>query len=157
MIDSNNKIKFPAGLYTPNVFSILFDHEIARAKRYPAPLSLLVFAIVEPAPIISDQLLEVIEIKVAQTLNSKLRRTDLPTRNSDEFLILLPNTDEVGAKIVIQRLLDTLPSAIVNPPGDQIELKFKVGFASHSGGSSISANYLRMQAASSLMDIHNDK
>lgn len=156
MIETNNIIKFPTGLYTPTIFSILFDHEIARAKRYPAPLSFIVLSIVKPSPIISSQLFEEIEIKVAQTLNSRLRQTDIPSRNGGEFHILLPNTDVAGAKIVAQRLLETLPPVIVDPLGDHHELIFRIGFASHSGGSSISAEQLRMQATYSPLKIDDD-
>jgi diguanylate cyclase (GGDEF)-like protein len=146
MTDSENFIKFPTGLYTPTIFSILFAHEIARAKRYPAPISLLVMSIISATPI-SHDLFDEIEIKIAQILNSRLRQSDIPSRNGEEFLILLPNTNEIGSNIVSKRLLETLPVTIVDPHGKPHQVSFNIGSASHPGGPSISAKALRMQAS----------
>ena len=157
MVNSANLIKFPTGLFTPPIFNLLLDHEIVRAKRYTAPLSLLILSIVKPTPIISNQLFEGIEIKVAQTLNSRLRQSDIPSRNGVDFLILLPNTDAAGSKIVARRLLENLPTTIINNQGDHQEVKFKIGISSHCGGSDITAEALRLQAACNLEEVDDGK
>lgn len=152
MTDSEYSIKFPTGLYSPPIFSVLFDHEIARSKRYPAPISLLVLSIASKTPL-SPDLFNEIEIIVAQILNSKLRQCDIPSRSGEEFFILLPNTDELGLKIVQRRLRETLPNTIVDPYGNQHQIIFIFKSASHPGGPSTSSAFLRQQASQSTREV----
>ena len=145
MTEVERFIRFPAGLFTPTIFSILFAHEIARAKRYSFPISLLILSIISPKPFSQEEYDE-IEIEVAKILNSRLRKSDVPSRNGDEFLILLPNTDEAGLNIVQRRLFEILPSRIVDSHGKVLELSFNIRSASHPGGPTITAEILQQQA-----------
>ena len=98
------------------------EEEIYRGLRYNLPLSVVMmdldhFKRVNDTygHLAGDQLLQ----HVAHTLKTTLRETDLVGRfGGEEFLLLLPNTDQDGAEVICNRLREQLASQPV-PVGDR--------------------------------------
>ena len=71
--------------------------------------------------------------RVATQLNETLRQVDLVGRwGGEEFLVLLPDTDHDGARIVAERLriaIEALPSFRDGPPS----VNCSIGMASYQG------------------------
>src|SRR5688572_26733492 len=89
-------------LYPPESFNILLDHEVNRSRRYGNPLTLLDLSF-ETDPN-DPQNLRSAEVYTMNVLNLRLRDTDIPCKKGNEFLVLMPATDERGARIACQRL-----------------------------------------------------
>jgi len=90
--------------------------EIARSRRYGQPLS-LAFIDVDDFKRVNDsaghdagdQVLK----HVAAAIRSKLRETDVVARyGGDEFIVLLPNADEVAARTTAKKLMRAVDEAM---------------------------------------------
>jgi GGDEF domain-containing protein len=102
-------------VYSSDVFEILFDYEITRTKRTPAPLAMLH---IEMAPTTSSEETR----KNAQTvfisaLNTHLRSVDIPSSAGRDFRVLLPTTDESGTRTVCERLLSVFKNSFDTATG----------------------------------------
>ncbi len=89
-------------LYPFESFKILLDHEVIRARRYKSPLSLLHLSV--EADKADPQAQYSAEVFAINVLNLYLRETDIPCRDGNEFLVLMPVTDQQGGQIVCGRL-----------------------------------------------------
>ena len=135
-------------LYTPETFKILLEHEVNKSRRYRNPLTLIHLSIeAEPNEPTTQHSAEVFAINA---LNLQLRQTDIPCKRDDEFIILIPSTDEQGGRIVCQRL----ESMFNVQPQTHDRVSFKmatfIGMASSPGDSSLSGNQLRQQASTAM-------
>lgn len=97
------------GLYNRHFFREVAEKEIARAKRYQRPLT-LVFLDVDGLKKINDtyghQEGDRILKKVGQVILNNCRKSDIPVRwGGDEFLMLLPETGVEEAKNLVERIL----------------------------------------------------
>lgn len=101
-------------VYNRYKFESLLNQEIQRAKRYGTQLSLIIIDIDHFKDIndtyghnVGDDILA----KVAMLIQDRIRETDILARwGGEEFVILIPETDEKGAK----KLAETLRSLIEN-------------------------------------------
>ncbi len=102
------------------------DHEMTRATRSGHPLSLMMidvddFKLVNDAhghPV-GDRLLR----EVAQVLQNALRTTDIVGRyGGDEFLAILPETDQSAAKLAGERLLSAVRAIRFVVPREDIRV-----------------------------------
>ena len=74
---------------------------------------------------------------VADALLKHARGIDIVVRyGGDEFLLILPKTDEQGAQVLVARVKDSLP--------DGVNISF--GIRTHEGGGAIPLNLLIIQA-----------
>jgi GGDEF domain-containing protein len=94
-------------LYTQEIIWALLFHEIARVERYAVPLTLLRLKAGSPQ---SSKLEGADGIKkiVTHVLKANLRLVDMAGLYQNDYLIILPVTDDTGARIVAQRLITTL-------------------------------------------------
>ncbi|MDP2726309.1 MAG: diguanylate cyclase, partial [Dehalococcoidia bacterium] len=113
-------------------FYMRLDKELQRAKRYSHPLSLL-FLDVDDLKTINDQYghLQGDELlrHVAALLNRVLRATDVAARyGGDEFVVLLPETNQKEAAGVAERLLEEItPCPVIT--GGSIPWQMSIGVA----------------------------
>ncbi|RXJ88315.1 hypothetical protein CRV01_12925 [Arcobacter sp. CECT 8983] len=100
------------GLFNRQKFNEIFKKEIKREKRYKNNLSLIIFDIDNFKSIndefghnVGDEVLKVI----AKVLLESIREHDCVARwGGEEFLVLLPQTDEYGAKKVAEKIREAI-------------------------------------------------
>jgi len=135
-------------LYPPESFKILMEHEVNRSRRYEDPLTLLHLAFeTDPADLQTVQSAEAFTINV---LNLRLRDTDIPCKTGNEFLVLMPSTDELGGRVACERLENLF---IVEPQTyDRVSFKLVayIGMATLPGDRSISSQKLTQNALQAL-------
>jgi len=142
-------------LYPYDTFKVLLEHEVNRARRYGTPITLIHLAVETDTSGPDAQYgAEVFAINV---LNIQLRETDIPCRKGNEFLVLVPSTDEAGAHVISDRLekLFHVESQIY----DKVSFKLEtfIGMTSHVGGRSISAKKLLENAQKALQQAREKK
>lgn len=120
------------GLYNRHHFNDVIKRELANVRRYGISLSVLVADV--------DRFKEINDVKghqvgddvlkfVANYLTSCVRESDFVFRwGGDEFLILLPRTDEGSAAQKSEELAKRLPTI---PGVDQLQPALSVGWATH--------------------------
>ena len=131
-------------VYSRDVFDSLFEYEVSRSQRYPMPLSLLQ---IEAAPsAISDEAFRKATSIFTAKINSHIRSVDIPSMIGNRLYVLLPTTDEAGARTVCERLV----SIFKNKVDDSLAFSLQIGASSHSGGSSLTGELLKQKAAEAL-------
>lgn len=131
-MDANHLID--TGLYPKNVFDILFKHEVARSQRHSSPLTLLKLQpFLEEAP---HEIRESAVLTITSMLNVKLRVTDVPTfiNRGLFFWIVLTDTDNIGGKVVCERILDIVANmqSYETIDGIPFNIYANIGMTSHS-------------------------
>jgi diguanylate cyclase (GGDEF)-like protein len=117
------------GLFNRYHFEATLKREIARCRRYVAPLSLLLVDVDRLKPLndrfghqAGDRALN----RVATAIQKSLRTTDIGSRiGGDEFAIILPDTDAVSGLIVATRIRRNVvadASSMVTVSGGLVEL-----------------------------------
>jgi len=137
------------GLYTRHFFGMLFNHEITRTHRYPSPLVLLRIATRYDMPPDDDKQRNT-KATMARMLFHNLRQVDVPAQFGDDYLVLLPATDEKGGATVGNRLLQRLQSEYPSQSGESQSMAIHIGMAAHSGGPDASAEAILVQASEAL-------
>jgi diguanylate cyclase (GGDEF)-like protein len=125
-----------AGTYSQLKASL--DAELARSRRYGRPAACLMFGFDDYQALryqlgreASDRYLA----RVAKALTSCLRGADRLFRvDTDEFIVLLPETDLTGARIVAERLAATLETITVDGPNGKVRLVARFGGAAFPNG-----------------------
>jgi diguanylate cyclase (GGDEF)-like protein len=125
------------GLYNRRAFHIRLDDEIKQVIRYRTPLSLLMIDI-DYFKLYNDNFGHLAGDKVLQDLANILkkycRESDFTVRyGGEEFAVLMPHTDEDGAKILAERIRNeieqfdwrnrknTISGGIATYKGDELE------------------------------------
>lgn len=117
------------GLFNRYHFDATMAREIARCRRYGAPLSLLLID-VDRLKLVNDRwghhAGDQALTRVAAAIQQSLRGTDIAARlGGDEFAIILPDTDAVAGLIVATRIRRSLvenASMMVSVSGGLVEL-----------------------------------
>lgn len=120
-----------AGTYSQLKASL--DGELARSRRYGRPAACLMFGFDDYQALryelgreASDQYLA----RAAQAINGCLRGADRLFRvDTDEFVVLLPETDLPGARIVAERLAATLKAITADGPNGKVSVVARFGGA----------------------------
>ena len=130
-------------LHSQATFNILVKYELMRVQRYPNPVTLLYisFNLMEAASKISTKL----ERLFVGILNSGLRASDIPAYYGEDYLVLMPATNEAGGTVVAKRLIDKLTEVKEFAAGH-----IHIGIATYSGGQGTSAEKLIEQAKSAV-------
>ena len=91
-------------LFNRKYFDQLFNQQLGWLNRCGKSATLLLLAVLP-----SEQKLEQIVVEVAFTLRSNFRGSDYVIRYSaDQFLVVLPDTDEQQAQFALSRLIDMI-------------------------------------------------
>lgn len=124
----------------PNRRSIFQDLErvIARLNRHGGSAA-IIFVDVDDLKQINDRFGHPVGdaalIRIAQTLVGTVRRTDTVARLSgDEFIILLPTADELGAWNMALRVAEATVASPLSANNQQIALSVAVGVSTVTGG-----------------------
>ncbi len=97
-----NPLAHEIELYPFGSFKTLLNHEVNRAKRYKDPVTLLHLVVETDSS--EPNAKHAAELFTINTLNVHLRDTDIPCRQGNEFLVLMPATDAQGGRVVCERL-----------------------------------------------------
>lgn len=135
-------------LYDESVFRTLMEYEVSRSQRYPTPLSLLRIglALINPTQTEAANA----PITLATMLNMGMRQADIPARAGNDFLVLLPHTNDVGARTLCERLLRITLGTQNTPLGFTSRVTICIGLSSHDGGPTITADGLMNEAEAAL-------
>jgi predicted signal transduction protein with EAL and GGDEF domain len=135
-------------LYPPESFKTLLDHEVNRSRRYGDPLTLLHLAFeTDPDNSETHHSAEVFTINI---LNLRLRETDIPCKKENEFLVLMPSTDEQGGRMACERLEKLFHIEHQTYDRVSFELSTFIGMATLPGDSTISSKELLENASQAL-------
>jgi|GEM_PF-601660 len=104
------------GLYNRHRYNELLEQEVARARRYHTPLSLIMFDLDHFKKIndtyghaVGDQVLQA----VAKVIRDNVRGTDWIGRwGGEEFLVLCPEATEKEALVIAEKLRETVENHI---------------------------------------------
>jgi diguanylate cyclase (GGDEF)-like protein len=132
------------GLYEGEVFTLLADYELSRAQRYPNPVTVLYITLnLDQA---KPEIVENVKQLFAGILNSSLRMSDIPAHYGNDFLVLMPATDEIGAQAAASRLIARLKGTRNFADGSLFKFSIHIGISTHPGGQEISAENLIAEA-----------
>ena len=135
-------------MYSSDVFQILFEYEISRSRRYPAPLALLQIEMTPTA--MGTESLQAASAVFASALNAHLRSVDIPSKAGNIFMALLPYSDEHGARAVCERLLSIFKNKFESQSNVPVAFSLQIGATAHVGGASISNEELLQKAEEAL-------
>jgi diguanylate cyclase (GGDEF)-like protein len=142
------------GLYNQDVFMLLAEYELSRAQRYPSPVTLLHISVNQEQA--KSEIAESIEQIFADILNTSLRISDIPAHYGTDFLVLLPSTDERGAKAASSRLIARLKGTRHFNNGNLFKYQIHIGIATHPGGRGASIDTLLEQATAAVQNARKD-
>ena len=131
-------------LYDGDVFILLADYELSRAQRYPTPITVLYITLNldEAKPEITESIKQLF----VEILNSNLRVSDIPAYYGNDFLVLMPATDEIGGQAAASRLIARLKGTRNFEDGSLFKFNVHIGISTHSGGQGMSAKDLIAEA-----------
>ncbi|MBI5823197.1 MAG: diguanylate cyclase [Chloroflexi bacterium] len=135
-------------LYGREVFDILFEYEVSRSQRYPAPLALL--KIEMTSSILGKDPRPDASAIFAAEINAHIRSVDIPTGAGNRLNILLPTTDAAGARTVCERLLAIFTNKFDGENNETVAFSLQIGASAHPGGSSLSNEYLLQKSEEAL-------
>ena len=130
----------------------LFDMEMARARRYRIPFSVLI-ADIDYFKKINDTYGHLagdsVLRRIADTLRHTVRECDHVGRyGGEEFLIILPNSDAAGAMKMAQRIRGQISQLSFYNDGNEISMTISVGVAQcHNDEDSVEAILGRADSA----------
>lgn len=122
------------GLYDQRYIKEALANEIERSKRYQNGFSLIMFD-VDGFKEINDRFGHLfgdeVLVRLSAVAKETFRKSDLVSRyGGDEFLVLLPETDQISARVLAERLLDAAQKMIVSHNGSEITVTISIGIAS---------------------------
>ncbi|MBN1453249.1 MAG: diguanylate cyclase [Anaerolineales bacterium] len=133
-----------SGLYDGEVFILLADYELSRAQRYPTPVTVLYITLnLDEA---KPEIVESVKQLFVGILNSSLRVSDIPAHYGNDFLVLMPATDEIGGQAAASRLIARLKGTRNFEDGTLFKFTIHIGISTHPGGQGISAEDLIAEA-----------
>ncbi|MGE5526906.1 MAG: GGDEF domain-containing protein [Rhodospirillaceae bacterium] len=139
IVNAMNRVKATSdtdeltGLYNTRGFNALAQHEFAQAVRYNRDFSLMM--------IDSDHLKEINDTyghaagdrmiqTIAQMMRNSVKSTDVIARyGGDEFVCLLPNTDQTAAQMVGERIRQRLAEEPLSIDNGHIAITVSIGVA----------------------------
>lgn len=127
------------GMYMRHYLLHRLAYEAARAARYGTPLSCILFGVNRYTPLVQDlgsakgdHLL----IEIANLFRRAGRGADVIGRvGDDEFLVIAPHTDKVGARSLATRVPKLISEHSFDLPAKYLPLHIVAGYASAPGPS----------------------
>lgn len=135
-------------LYPLAVFKTLLDHEVSKSRRYGDSLTLVHILIeTDPDDPATGHRAELITINV---LNIHLRDTDIPCKQGNEFLILMPTTSAPGARTACERVRKLLSTDQQMDDGSSFKLSVFIGMDTLPMDHPVSGTELAERASKAL-------
>jgi diguanylate cyclase (GGDEF)-like protein len=139
------------GITNRREFFEALEREIARADRRRAPLAVAILDL-DHFKAINDRhghlAGDAILVAAAGMLAGELRRQDVLARwGGEEFVLLLPDTDADGARIVAERCRARLQAAPVDFEGTAVEVTASFGVAARPTGPAAASGEALVRAA----------
>jgi diguanylate cyclase (GGDEF)-like protein len=142
------KLSVIGDIYSEEVFKVIMDYEIARAKRYPTPTSLVCIEIFPQAS--NQDTLQAAPNLFASALKKYMRSADIPCVNGKEFKIMLPVTNQNGLNAACERMLSTLNNTFETDDGNTISFSLCIGGTTYEGVDKISSDELLKKGQAAL-------
>lgn len=149
-MDTQSKNSKETGLYEGDVFVLLADYELSRAQRYPTPVTVLYITL--NLDDVKPKIAKNIKQLFTEILNSSLRVSDIPAYYGDDFLVLMPATDEIGGQAAASRLIARLKGTRNFADGTLFKFNVHIGISSRSGGEGASAKDLIAEATQAAQE-----
>ncbi|MEP1213751.1 MAG: diguanylate cyclase [Marinobacter sp.] len=126
------------GLLNRGTWENLIDAEFERYRRYGHPTCLVMFDIDHFKPVndtyghlAGDEVIKY----TAKVMKDSLRQADSPGRyGGEEFGIILPETDPEGARIICERIRETIQNSTVQTTAAPIQYTVSIGIAPLTDG-----------------------
>jgi diguanylate cyclase (GGDEF)-like protein len=150
-MEQQQRLDATSGLFPQSMLETLLSHEVNRSRRYPSPISVIYFALHFPENP-SPQIVESAQMLIVTHLHAAMREADIPGHFEGNYLVVMPATDDAGAKTAARRMLEAFPRVQMTRTAEQFELSLCIGVASHAGGPQISADHLLSNASSALWE-----
>lgn len=130
-----SRVDWLTGLYNMNHLEVIGTQELARGQRYGHSVAILMLDSDHLKAVndryghpFGDQLIR----NLAEVLTRLARRTDTVIRyGGDEFIVLLPETDSVGARFLAERIRATVEEQPLDARGQNISATVSLGVASY--------------------------
>ncbi|ALT00016.1 hypothetical protein AT746_18245 [Lacimicrobium alkaliphilum] len=154
-LEERNTLDSLTGIRNRRYFDRRYQAEIRRSRREQTTLTIAMIDI-DHFKQTNDNLGHLVGddcIKaVANLIKSLLKRPadDVCRYGGEEFALLLPNTDERGAKVLLEHIREQIERSPVGTDAGDVSLTVSIGFVSAMVSSSIDDNTLLSQADQAL-------
>jgi len=142
------------GLLNGDFLALKEQEECKRCTRYGQPLALLVAEIENHDRLVADHGRAVGDealLEVAGVFLCESRDVDVAGRVGEaRFHLLLPNTNQDGARVLAERILDGFAGRAIGVGGREIPITIRVGVAALPGGAKCTADEFVLQAERDL-------
>lgn len=142
-------------LYPPETFNTLLEHEVHRSRRSGEPLTLIHLAVETDTS--GEHAQYGAEVFAINALNVHLRETDIPSKKGNEFLALMPATDEKGGLIVCDRLAKLFHTEAQIYDKVSFKLYIFMGMVTLPGDRSLTSNQLLENASRALQHARENR
>jgi diguanylate cyclase (GGDEF)-like protein len=123
-------------VYNRRYLRVMLSKEISRVKRLGKSLAVMLVDITGFRRVnesLGHTGGDVVLRQIAQLLQSKARNSDLVVRfGGDEFLLILPDTDDAGVKILASRMKESLADWSRRSGMTEFNLRFSIGSARYT-------------------------
>lgn len=146
-----------APIFLPfDLFKRLLYLEIKRAKRYGLPLSALLLdldRVDEVSRRHGSGVVEDLRLAVARAIRRSIRALDIPVSfERGKILIVMPHTDEAGARVVAERILARLHRSAFRGDGFVLRPTLSIGATTSASGRSVSFREMILGATLALRE-----
>lgn len=143
-------------LYPFETFETLMAHEVNRSRRFNTPLT-LIHLIVETDSSGSDDIQHAAEVFAINALNVHLRNIDIPCKKGNEFLALMPSTDQQGGRTVCERLEKLFQTEAQIYDKVSFKLFVYIGMTTLPGDRSLTSKKLMDNASQALIHARENR
>lgn len=139
------------GLYNRRHFYCMAELELKRSLRMNKAISFILLDLDNFKPVndwhghqVGDELLQIIAVKIKNTV----RKIDTLARyGGDEFILMLPETDQSQAQLVAQRICEDLTQSPILTQAGELRISASLGLVSYAQvGESLDLHYVVSQA-----------
>jgi diguanylate cyclase (GGDEF)-like protein len=143
-------------LLSKREFEILLDHQISIAERYNNTFSVM-FVDMDNLKTVNDTYGHLVGDQFIQKfinlLKDKTRNADkfvARYKSGDEFMLLLPHTDKIGAYKLAERLLQEANKTTISIEDKELQLSASIGIVEYKKGKSLDKNSLLSYADNAM-------